>query len=434
MKWKLILISAVLFLVGIPPLNLRFLSWFAFLPLYLLWLHEKTSVKQLAFSTFIVSFIYFAYGLYWLAYHLIWAYVCSVLLVVLSLPIYFLLLAWLRKKTKNLSFQIIAAAVLWVLIHQVYLLMPIGAVTAEAPFYASLAFYQILAVAGMMPLVVMVLGMNVSLAFVIKTKSRTAMIWLGVFVLALSSTYVWGSARLKTPSKADIQIAIIQHNLPVGGVWRMEHPLFIRKEYRRFALEAAKSDADLIIFPLYSFPEDIWRNPAFFTRLAKETGKYILTAAHIPKEEGQSILNTGFMNKALLYSPQGKLVGEYHAMKAPPFSEIPEYTSTQYQVIETPFGKLGVLLCYEDILPSMAKKAVDAGAEILVALSNPGSFVTTHQPYYHFLQDQFRAIESNRWLIRASANGYSGTIDPRGRITAQTQLNEERILYTRVGK
>ena len=90
--------------------------------------------------------------------------------------------------------------------------------------------------------------------------------------------------------------------------------------------------------------------------------------------------------------------------------------------------KLGVLLCYEDTRPRDAKLWVKTGAQILVALSNPGHFLGTPLPRYHLLHDRIRAMETGRYLIRVSANGFSAIIDPNGKILAQSRLNEEVIL------
>ncbi len=70
-----------------------------------------------------------------------------------------------------------------------------------------------------------------------------------------------------------------------------------------------------------------------------------------------------------------------------------------------------------------------AGADILVALSNPGMFSNTPMPYYHLQQDQLRVIETKLPLARVSPNGYSSFIDPTGRIIQKTLLDTEDILY-----
>ncbi len=44
-------------------------------------------------------------------------------------------------------------------------------------------------------------------------------------------------------------------------------------------------------------------------------------------------------------------------------------------------------------------------------------------PAQHEAQDVMRAIETDRWAVRATNTGYSGVVDPRGRIVWRSQLN-----------
>jgi apolipoprotein N-acyltransferase len=233
----------------------------------------------------------------------------------------------------------------------------------------------------------------------------------------------------KKETQHPIKMALVQHNLPFLEEWRIDHPSEVKSKYETLALEAAKQHPDIIIFPQYTFPEDIYRSPGFFTELAKKTKSYILVASHVPAEAGKSILDFGFMNLALLFTPEGKLLGKYQAVEEAPFGEVRQQSAKKYQVMETPFGKLGILLCYEDVTSKAAKEAMNAGAEVLVSLSNPGMFLDTHMPYYYLQQDQLRVMETKLPLVRVSPNGYSAFINKTGQIVQKTHLNTETVLY-----
>ena len=43
-----------------------------------------------------------------------------------------------------------------------------------------------------------------------------------------------------------------------------------------------------------------------------------------------------------------------------------------------------------------------------------------------------RAIENRRWLVRASASGFSAVIDPTGHVTARTTFGQPDTLVARV--
>jgi apolipoprotein N-acyltransferase len=253
------------------------------------------------------------------------------------------------------------------------------------------------------------------------------------FASLISMGFLINMANLSTPlekygSHRSVKIALVQHNLPFSEEWRIDHPAEVKKKYETLAVEAAKQHPDMIIFPQYTFLEDIYRQPDFFTELAKKTGAYILTGTHVPIEPGKSILDHGYMNLAILFTLEGKLGGVYQAMASAPFGEISQLPAKKYQIIETPFGKLGILLCYEDVTSRIPKEAVKAGAEILVSLSNPGLFVDTSLPYYYLQQDQLRVMETGLPLVRVSPNGYTAFIDRTGSVLQKTKLNKEEIL------
>jgi len=135
----------------------------------------------------------------------------------------------------------------------------------------------------------------------------------------------------------------------------------------------------------------------------------------------------------MLYTPDVGLTGHYRAVQAPPLGDPQETTADEYKVLDTPVGKIGILLCYEDTTPKLAREAVAEGAEIIIALSNPGHFTKTHLPRHHLFQDQLRAIESGRFVARVSASGYSALIDPRGRLLNKSKLDHEEILQVIAG-
>ncbi len=80
--------------------------------------------------------------------------------------------------------------------------------------------------------------------------------------------------------------------------------------------------------------------------------------------------------------------------------------------------KAAPLICYEDTVPSLARRATRQGAELLVNLTYDTWFGRTAAPYQHHLIAAFRAIENRRYLIRCTNSGYSAVVDPLGRTIA----------------
>ena len=78
-------------------------------------------------------------------------------------------------------------------------------------------------------------------------------------------------------------------------------------------------------------------------------------------------------------------------------------------------------ICYEAIFPNLVRRSARQGGQIIANLTNDGWYMRTAAPYQHWAPNIFRAVENDRWLVRADNTGISGIIDPRGRIVRPLQ-------------
>ncbi len=75
---------------------------------------------------------------------------------------------------------------------------------------------------------------------------------------------------------------------------------------------------------------------------------------------------------------------------------------------------IGVLNCYEDLLPEAARVLVLGGARWLVNVTNDAWFGHSAEPYLHHRVARLRAIETRRDLVRAVNTGVSGHVSATG--------------------
>jgi apolipoprotein N-acyltransferase len=94
-------------------------------------------------------------------------------------------------------------------------------------------------------------------------------------------------------------------------------------------------------------------------------------------------------------------------------------------------GKVGILICFEGIFPYITGETVRQGAQVLVNVTNDAWYNRTSAPYQHFAFYVFRAIETDRYVLRAANTGISAIIDPRGRIRGRTSIFTEDVLRGR---
>ncbi len=164
---------------------------------------------------------------------------------------------------------------------------------------------------------------------------------------------------------------------------------------------------------------------------------------------------TEYHNSSVLVRPDGSVAEPYHKMILMPFGEYTPFSSVipflkdinstagQFTagaapaVLSFPLSsgsevKLSPLICYEDIVPSLARDAVIKGAELLVNQTNDAWFGDTVAPYQHHLIAAFRAIENDRYLLRSTNTGLTAVVDPLGRTLASLLPYTEGILPVEV--
>jgi len=94
--------------------------------------------------------------------------------------------------------------------------------------------------------------------------------------------------------------------------------------------------------------------------------------------------------------------------------------------------KVSPLICYEDMLPSLARGSVRSGANLLVNLTNDAWFGNSLAPYQHHMIAAFRAIENRRFLVRSTNTGFTSVINPLGQPIEQLPIFSEGVISTDV--
>lgn len=87
------------------------------------------------------------------------------------------------------------------------------------------------------------------------------------------------------------------------------------------------------------------------------------------------------------------------------------------------------LICYEDVVPSLARQASIDGAEVLVNQTNDAWFGNTIAPFQHHVIALFRAIENRRFLLRVTNTGLTAVVDPLGRTVQSLPVFEAGVLH-----
>ncbi|HLX43720.1 MAG TPA: apolipoprotein N-acyltransferase [Bryobacteraceae bacterium] len=138
------------------------------------------------------------------------------------------------------------------------------------------------------------------------------------------------------------------------------------------------------------------------------------------------------LNSAFLYDPSGALIERYDKIKLVPFGEfVPDVFgwvnritkeagdfASGTRIVEFPVNghRLGAFICYESAFPDLVRQFTAGGAEVLVNLSNDGYFGHSAAREQHLSLVRMRAAENRRWILRATNDGITTTVDPAGRV------------------
>jgi apolipoprotein N-acyltransferase len=167
------------------------------------------------------------------------------------------------------------------------------------------------------------------------------------------------------------------------------------------------------------------------------------------------------MNSAVMVSPSGEMVGRYDKVNLVPFGEFIPPLFGFVNKITTEAGdfhagervvtfpvdghKVGAFICYESVFAHFVRQFADQGAEVLVNLSNDGYFARSAAREQHLKIVRMRAAENRRWILRATNDGITASIDPTGRVMQRLKPYEEtaarleysyetaKTVYTRFG-
>jgi apolipoprotein N-acyltransferase len=89
----------------------------------------------------------------------------------------------------------------------------------------------------------------------------------------------------------------------------------------------------------------------------------------------------------------------------------------------------GVLICYEDLFPALAREEVLSGADALVVVTNDAWYGEGAAAYQHAAHSVLRAIETRRPVLRCGNAGWSGWIDEFGAVRRVMQDEDGSIYY-----
>jgi apolipoprotein N-acyltransferase len=267
------------------------------------------------------------------------------------------------------------------------------------------------------------------------------------FAGALAYGFWIQEALTKYPGST-LSTVMIQGNVSLQHKHDMTYFTVNREQYLKTSAVVAQKDS-LVIWPESTITEFIPATTSDATQVQilpfLNNGSAFLVGGltYLSKEQ--------YFNSSLLIRPDGTVDTPYHKMILMPFGEYTPFakwlpwleeinsTAGQFSAGSAPRvlsfklstgkeAKLAPLICYEDVVPLLAREATARGAEVLINQTNDAWFGNTVAPYQHHMIASFRAIENRRFLLRSTNTGVTAVVDPLGRTQASLLPYTESVL------
>jgi apolipoprotein N-acyltransferase len=465
-RLALILISGVALALAFPKVGFSLIAWIALVPLLIA--IDRQPLSRVVGYAWAQGFVFYALVFYWIEIefhdYVHWSQVAAVgppvllasLAAVFSALTFFL--AEFVRRRARISILVVLPIV-WVAIEWLRSFFPIGDPWDFLGCVAyrdlrTIQFAEFTGVYGVSALIVLV---NATVYWsIVERHSLRTKLWGGAIVAGIvAAALVFGTIRrnqiASEPASGQIKVAMVQGNIPQTVKWDPAALPSTFKVYADASESAARSGADLIIWPetatsfLFqpndAYPSALSKLRAYRERLldlARTIRKPILFGAPaIYLHLGASI-----RNRAYLVSADGQIEAYYDKTQLVPFGEyiparpvvgryvhhilvesIGEFSPGDGPVVFDVNGAhLGVLICYESIFPDLARRAVRAGADILVNITNDAWFGDSSAPYQLLAMTVMRAVENHEPIVRVGNTGVSAVITPAGQIVGATKI------------
>lgn len=461
--------TAVLGYVIFPPVDAGELA-FAFAVPALLWAYRKPAFHLYAWSVLGAHVVAWTSLLGWL-HHVTWPglFLLGPFMGLLT-GLWFLAAWWALPRlhghlTMVRLLGLLALAALWVVLEWFrgwifggFPWLPLAASQWQRPFMLQVAAYG-----GAWVVSFVLIAFNLGAAAYAHRiffegatglRKRSPEFTLGLLVL-MAATFPFLSDFFGQQRQKLVRAALVQPYIPQGEKWDAAKAREILQTIEKVTFDANDRGApDAIFWPEAVTPWALNRDPnvaEWLTSVAKRTGKPLLLGSVYT--EMPSAPDLLWYNGAFVVDPvhgvqqpgyaKRKLVpfGEYVPLR-PIFGWIEKFApiggdfqrGASARPLLLPVGRnvvpVGLLICYEDIFPSLARESTREGAEVLAVVTNNGWFGEGGAAYQHAAHSVLRAVENRRPLIRVGNGGWSGWIDEFGNIRANLR-DENGSVYFR---
>jgi len=312
--------------------------------------------------------------------------------------------------------------------------------------FEFLPVIQIAAVSGVYGVSFLIAWLSVSLAMgLLRLARHPKPLWrwmaeLRLALVGLLLVAIYGVNRLSPTAASDrtLNVALVQPSIRQEMIWDHSADQERFDKIIGWSRLALLSGPDLLIWPESSTPDLSDANFQIITNLIATHKVWMILGANDMElsDRAAGVGEYDAFNAAHLFDPNGRFVASYRKQHLVAFGEylplarglpflrriIPvpgDFTPGDRPVtfeMSGPSARFSVLICFEDVVSGLARRAVSEDLDFLLNLTNDGWFGESAAQWQQAANAVFRAVENGLPLVRCTNNGLTCWIDERGRI------------------
>lgn len=245
------------------------------------------------------------------------------------------------------------------------------------------------------------------------------------------------------PQGEPVTVSLLQGNIAQNMKWREDHLENTMETYARLILE---SDSRLIVTPEISIPlfSDVMPS-SYLSHLAaharNNNGDVLIGLAERTVDGSEDYYNTMFSYGS---APQQRY-RKHHLVPFGEFIPLKPIFGWVIQVLQIPLSdfsrggldqqpmnlagqRVAINICYEDVFGEEIIHQLPL-ATILVNVSNDAWFGRSIGPQQHLQISQMRALETGRYMLRATNTGVTAIINERGEVLQTIEIFTTAALH-----
>ncbi len=441
--------------LAFPPIDISLFAWVSLVPLFFA-LRKTTGYREAFFCSYLAGAVFFAASLYWLAGVSVPGYMA----VIVIMAFFHALFGLFARMVIKYSMSLLSLPFAWVIAEYSR-----GHVFGGFPWvllahsqYRNINLIQLADITGAYGVSFVVAAFSTAVyAWASGHKKKVSFFMLSLFLMIASTSY--GIYRTGEADRGETAIiSVIQGNISQDIKWLDDAAEDIARKYSQLSLKAAEGKPDLIVWPETSYPyllADWDDSVSNMEEIFSDTGVPVLAGA-VYETDGK------YYNGAVLFdgSSPRKVYRKIHLVPFGEYVPFEEYFENLRQHIDKPIGnfapgkdyvlfpfkslrktedpdgsitrrtvfhKAGVMICFEDVFPYIARNFALSGAGILINITNDAWFGDTAASRQHLQSSVFRAVENRTPVVRAANTGISCFIDRNGKVFSQVRAGKREI-------